>query len=70
MDYFSGKMQEIADLGVNIIGGCCGTSPEYIRLLPKKVDVFREAVRQKPLVMGKGEDTQELFINAGIRKIL
>ncbi len=63
MDYFSGKMQEIADLGVNIIGGCCGTSPEYIRLLTKKVDMSRETVRRKPLVMGNGEDTQGAVYN-------
>jgi len=29
--YFSEKMQEIADLGIDMIGGCCGTSPSYIR---------------------------------------
>jgi 5-methyltetrahydrofolate--homocysteine methyltransferase len=27
---FAAKMQEIADLGVNIVGGCCGTTPEFI----------------------------------------
>ena len=32
-DYFSEKMAEISRLGVNIIGGCCGTTPEYIRKL-------------------------------------
>ena len=29
--YFADKMEEIAGLGVDILGGCCGTSPEYIR---------------------------------------
>lgn len=45
MEYFAGKMQEVADLGVNIIGGCCGTTPEYIRLLCKNVDLQKDAVR-------------------------
>ncbi len=28
--YFSDNMEEIAGLGVDILGGCCGTTPEYI----------------------------------------
>ncbi|MDO4169037.1 MAG: bifunctional homocysteine S-methyltransferase/methylenetetrahydrofolate reductase [Lachnospiraceae bacterium] len=31
MSYFSAKMEQIAHLGVNIIGGCCGTTPEHIK---------------------------------------
>lgn len=30
---FAQEMQEIADAGANIVGGCCGTTPEHIRLL-------------------------------------
>jgi len=30
-DYFSGKIADIHSLGVNILGGCCGTTPEHIR---------------------------------------
>ena len=32
-EYFAGKVMEIADLGVGILGGCCGTTPDYIREL-------------------------------------
>ena len=31
--YFCDAMEEIAAQGVNIIGGCCGTDPRYIRKL-------------------------------------
>ena len=31
--YFADNMQEIADLNVAIVGGCCGTTPEFIREL-------------------------------------
>lgn len=31
--YFCEAMEEIAGLGVNIIGGCCGTTPSYTRKL-------------------------------------
>lgn len=30
-EYFAGQMLELALSGASIIGGCCGTSPEYIR---------------------------------------
>ena len=33
---FSDVMCEIASLGVQALGGCCGTTPEFIRLLKEK----------------------------------
>ena len=30
-DEFAADMREMALMGVNILGGCCGTTPEYIR---------------------------------------
>lgn len=39
VDYFSDNMKKIADLGIDILGGCCGTTPEYIRNLTKKIDL-------------------------------
>lgn len=36
--YFAEKMQDFRELGVNILGGCCGTDPEFIRLLAKRTD--------------------------------
>lgn len=35
--YFGGNMSQIEDLGVDIIGGCCGTSPKYINYLKKQI---------------------------------
>lgn len=32
-DYMAERFRMLADLGVNIIGGCCGTGPEHIRAL-------------------------------------
>ena len=29
-DEFAGVMEEIADMGANALGGCCGTTPEHI----------------------------------------
>lgn len=30
-DQFTAKMKDYADIGVNMIGGCCGTDPQYIK---------------------------------------
>ena len=38
-EYFSGNMKRIAELGVDIIGGCCGTTPEYIADLNNRIEV-------------------------------
>ena len=34
---FADQVSEMIPLGVNIIGGCCGTTPEYISALKEKV---------------------------------
>lgn len=31
--YFAENMKKIRELGISIIGGCCGTTPEYIKAL-------------------------------------
>ncbi len=35
--YFAGNMKLIADLGIDLLGGCCGTTPEYIRALSQQL---------------------------------
>lgn len=35
-DTFSSQMMEIVESGASILGGCCGTSPEYIQKLVEK----------------------------------
>lgn len=37
-EYFAGNMKLIAGLGVNFPGGCCGTTPGYIKLIAENVD--------------------------------
>lgn len=36
--FFAAKTKELLDLGVQIIGGCCGSGPEHIRAIRKVVD--------------------------------
>ena len=40
-DYFALFAREAADLGVRLIGGCCGTTPEHIRALAEAVQLRR-----------------------------
>lgn len=35
--YFCEAMEETASLGINILGGCCGTNPSYIKELSERV---------------------------------
>lgn len=36
-EQFVQHMQKLVDCGAGIIGGCCGTTPDYIRLLAEKI---------------------------------
>lgn len=37
-DEFSDTMQEMARMGVSVLGGCCGTTPSYIRAVREKTE--------------------------------
>ena len=37
-DEFSDIMKEIALMGVSVLGGCCGTTPEYIKMTVEKTE--------------------------------
>ena len=52
-EYFGSQAKGLAELGVNIIGGCCGTSPEYIR---KIAEEFKGTapVPRRALIIEKG----------------
>lgn len=41
-EYFVNKECEIAELGVHIVGGCCGTTPDYIRKLSAELDKLHD----------------------------
>lgn len=42
-EYFAAKAVELVnDDGVDIIGGCCGTTPEFIRLLSSEIDITQK----------------------------
>ena len=36
-DNFARKMEQMADMGISMLGGCCGTTPAHIRALAQRV---------------------------------
>jgi 5-methyltetrahydrofolate--homocysteine methyltransferase len=39
------RVPELLDLGVAIVGGCCGTTPDHIRAIRRAVDTWTRAQR-------------------------
>jgi len=37
-------IKDLVNIGVNIIGGCCGTTPEHIKSIRKVVDDFNNSI--------------------------
>lgn len=56
VEYFAAKMRDIVTNGADIVGGCCGTTPEYIRRMREVIDLSQpkktmaEVVTKKPFV--------------------
>ena len=49
IDYFGQQMKEIAALGIDIVGGCCGTNPQYIEKLKEQID-FSPVIHHQELI--------------------
>lgn len=47
IEYFADKMREIAEDGTHILGGCCGTTPEYIARMKQCVKTVQTV--KKPI---------------------
>lgn len=55
-EYYAQQMKEILSLGADIIGGCCGTTPEHIRAIHKLLkDCKREPKRMADRKTGDKE---------------
>ncbi len=65
--YFEENMQRIAELGVNIIGGCCGTTPAYIKKIKENINLSdgERGTRFAPSL--KTEESKELRANGFFR---
>lgn len=67
--YFTQKMEQISKLGVSMIGGCCGTTPAYIKKMAttadlsitKKQDIQRSIPSEKKIIIQKNNEFYDLF---------
>jgi methionine synthase / methylenetetrahydrofolate reductase(NADPH) len=48
-EYFAAKGREMAAAGASLVGGCCGTTPEHIRLLAGALAGARPGPRLRPV---------------------
>ncbi len=54
--YFTDNIKLIAELGVDILGGCCGTTPEYIGGLVREIDLKeRRTVQNRRRLVAEGD---------------
>ena len=55
-------MKEIASAGAHVLGGCCGTTPEHIRLMKEAVSPlpFQPPVRKSRLIVSSGAAFAEI----------
>ncbi len=59
VDYFVSKVCDIAADGADIVGGCCGTTPEYIRKISKKL-VYAQPGRKVARIKAVAKPVQSL----------
>ncbi|MGI6751637.1 MAG: homocysteine S-methyltransferase family protein [Anaerovoracaceae bacterium] len=69
-DEFACTMEGFLQMGVEIIGGCCGTTPEHIRLLSEIIQSGPKKERKKPNpVTAVCSSTQTVFFDERIKVI-
>jgi homocysteine S-methyltransferase len=56
--YFAAMAREMVAAGANLVGGCCGTTPDHIRALGRAIKGCRPAVRSRTPVISVSEPAQ------------
>lgn len=59
IDYFVAKTADIAADGADIVGGCCGTTPEYIRKMRDKIVLEQRPKAEPAVVVKQAEHSQK-----------
>jgi 5,10-methylenetetrahydrofolate reductase len=57
-DYFASMAREMVAAGANLVGGCCGTTPDHITALARAIRGCRPAVRRRMPVITVSEPAQ------------
>lgn len=70
IQYFAESMEQIREIGVNIVGGCCGTSPAYIsriartcggRPIAKRLEIPEEKKKETGLSYSQNPFMKRLY---------
>ena len=57
IEYFSEKLADLRDMGISILGGCCGTNPDYIKKAVSVLETAADSSKQKVVKIQKTEKT-------------
>lgn len=68
--YFALKVGELKESGISIIGGCCGTNPNYIKKLRESLDLKKEENHIKNNIDGNKNLVKSKQVNSFKEKLL
>lgn len=63
VNYFEDNLRQIAELGIDMIGGCCGTTPEYIKALHEHIDLDKTSRGIRISFKPQDKFTKEVYPN-------
>jgi homocysteine S-methyltransferase len=58
LPYLTESAEQMAHAGVNLLGGCCGTTPEYIRRIAERIGPHRPWPRRRVVVLAPAPRTE------------
>lgn len=67
--YFKDRMNLISNLGINILGGCCGSTPAHIKALSESVDLINHRSLTKKNELKEKVEKKELRPNEFYEKL-
>lgn len=67
--YFTEMMDKIDSLGIRILGGCCGTTPEYIQEISKMLEGKPLSQKKVETLSPDAEDTEKETDNDFVKKL-
>lgn len=60
---FASYVADMANYGIRVVGGCCGTNPEYIKATIKKLSTIHPKVEKKELPSAVCSSSKTVVIN-------
>ncbi|MGI6141193.1 MAG: homocysteine S-methyltransferase family protein, partial [Caldicoprobacterales bacterium] len=64
---FADSAEKMADMGVKLMGGCCGTNPDFIRMLCERLHNKKWNKPDNPMLTAAASSRQTVLFDKGIR---